>query len=159
VAAPSKLTHADVKLIRRRVRAGEHQTDLAEEFGVDRKTIRRRLDELEKAEAEWAERVAANRLRRQAAREKRKLLEREQGAGVFPSIEIRGSSRPTVQRRTPIANPYYEWLDRRKNLTGRAAAEARGHVRVRNADSTVRKWVERSEVEALLETGWLLDDG
>ena len=59
------------------VRAGERQTDLADEFGVDRKTIRRRLDALERADTERAERIAAKRLRNQAARERRKLLDRE----------------------------------------------------------------------------------
>jgi len=87
VAAPAKLTDADVKRIRRRVRAGEQQTQLADQYGVDRKTIRRRLDALERAETERAQRIAENRLRRQAAREKRKLLERERDAGVSPPIE------------------------------------------------------------------------
>jgi hypothetical protein len=44
--APQKLSHDDVKQIRRRVRRGERITDLAAEYGVDRKTVRRRLDQL-----------------------------------------------------------------------------------------------------------------
>jgi hypothetical protein len=49
-----------------------------------------------------------------------------------------------------------EWLDTPKNLPGRAAAEARGLVRVRNPDGTVCTWRERAELDALLEDGWLL---
>src|SRR5438093_727443 len=112
VAAPAKLSEADVKRIRRRVRAGEHQTELAVEFGVNRKTIRRRLDELERAETERAERIAEKRLRRQAAREKRKLFERERDAGVSPPIEPSQSSGRSAQKRTPVRNPYFDWLDK-----------------------------------------------
>jgi predicted ArsR family transcriptional regulator len=66
--AELKLTDEDVKRIRRRVRAGERQTDLADKFGVNRKTIRRRLDALERVASERAQRIAAKRLRIQAAR-------------------------------------------------------------------------------------------
>src|SRR5712691_7187969 len=96
VAARAKLTDADVKRIRRRIRAGEQQLTIAREFGVNRKTIRRRLDELERAETERAERIAEKRLRRQAAREKRKLFERARDAGVSPRIEP-GSSAPAAR--------------------------------------------------------------
>ena len=48
------------------------------------------------------------------------------------------------------------WLDTPKNLCGRAAAEAGGLVRVRNADGTVCAWRERAELDALLEDGWPL---
>ncbi len=123
------MTEADVKRIRRRVRAGEHQTELAVEFGVNRKTIRRRLDELERAETERAERIAEKRLRRQAAREKRKLFERERDAGVSPPIEPSQSSGRSAQKRTPVPNPYFDWLDKPKNLSGRARSEASGFVR------------------------------
>ena len=153
----AKLTNSDVKRIRRRVRAGECQTDLADEFGVNRKTIRRRLDELERQEKERAERIAEKRLRRQAAREKRKLFEREHTArGV--TLEPHKSSGRSPQKRTPIPNPFFEWLDRRKNLSGRAAAEARGLVRVRKPERADRRWVDRSVVEALLDEGWVIDD-
>jgi IS30 family transposase len=158
VAAPLKLTDADVKRIRRRVRAGEQQTDLAGEFGVNRKTIRRRLDELERAEKEYAERVAEKRLRRQAAQEKRRLLECERNAAVARSIESTQSTRRSAETRTTPANPYYDWLDRPKNLSGRAAAEARGSVRLRKPEGRDRRWVERSAVDALLDEGWVLDD-
>jgi hypothetical protein len=46
--AKLKLTNEQVRRIRRRVRAGERVIDLADEFGVNRKTIRRRLDALER---------------------------------------------------------------------------------------------------------------
>jgi transposase len=90
VAAPAKLTDAAVKQIRRRMGKGEYQTDLAKEFGVNRKTIRRRVDALERAQAELDARRADNRVRRQAAREKRKLLERERERAPYPrSTRIR----------------------------------------------------------------------
>src|SRR5438445_1411471 len=115
VAPRPKLSEAEVKRIRRRVRAGEHQIDIAEEFGVNRKTIARRLAALERAETERAERLAETRLRRQAAGEKRKLLERERDAGAAP-IEPSRSSGGLSQRRTSVPNPHREWLARRKNL-------------------------------------------
>jgi hypothetical protein len=54
--AKAKLSDAQVKKIRRRVRAGASRTELATEYGVNRKTIWRRLDALELAEAERARR-------------------------------------------------------------------------------------------------------
>lgn len=158
MAAPAKLTDADVKRIRRRVRTGEHQTNLADEFGVNRKTIRRRLDALERDETERAERIAEKRLGRQAAREKRKLFEREREARVLPPIVPGQSSGRPAQQRTAVANPFFEWLDRPKNLSGRALSEANGLVRVRLPDGSIRKAAEREDVEALLDAGWLLDD-
>jgi hypothetical protein len=164
VAAPLKLTDEDIKWIRRRVRKGEHQSDLARQFGVNRKTIRRRLDTLERAETDKAERLAEERLRRQAAREKRKLYERERDSVVGHPVEPGATRGSASQRRTPATrrkrapNPYYDWLDRPKNLSGRAASEARGLVRLRSPDGIIRKAAEREAVEALLEAGWVLDD-
>jgi len=146
VAPRRKLSAADVQRIRRRVRAGEHQIDLAEEFGVNRKTIARRLAALERAETERAERLAETRLRRQAAGEKRKLLERERDAGAAP-IEPSRSSGGLAQRRTSLPNPHHQWLARRKNLSGHTRSEASGLVRVRRPDGSIRKWVERAELE------------
>jgi hypothetical protein len=37
-----------------------------------------------------------------------------------------------------------------------AFAEARGFIRVRNPEGTLCAWHERSEIDALLEAGWLL---
>ena len=79
MAAQAKLSDEQVKRIRRRARSGEHLTELAHEFGVNRKTIRRRIDALERAETERAERIAAKRRRSQAARQRQKLLERGRG--------------------------------------------------------------------------------
>jgi hypothetical protein len=158
VAPRPKLSEAEVKRIRRRVRAGEYQIDIAEEFGVNRKTIGRRLAALERAEAERAQRLAEKRLRRHAAREKRKLLERERDAGVAARIEPSRSSGGLSQRRASVPNPHHEWLARRKNLSAHARSEASGLVRVRRPDGLIRKWVERAEVEALLDAGWLLGD-
>jgi predicted ArsR family transcriptional regulator len=144
----------------RRVRAGERVIDLADEFGVNRKTIRRRLDALERAETKRAERIAAKRLRTQAARERRKLLERERAAGLSASDRLNADSGTQAGGRLPrerarVHDPYLEWLDTRKNLSGRALAEANGLVYVRNAEGTIRTWCERSEVDALLDAGWL----
>jgi hypothetical protein len=159
VPAKLKLRDDQVKRIRRRVRAGERVIDLADEFGVNRKTIRRRLDALERAERERAERIAAKRLRSQAARERRKLLARERVAGL-PARDGRnaasGSQPDGRPRKARVHEPLHEWLDTPKNLSGRALAEARGLVRVRNPEGTVRKWCERSEVDPLLEAGWRL---
>jgi hypothetical protein len=61
VPANAKLSEEQVKKIRRRVRAGARLTDLAAEYDVNRKTIRRRLDALERAEGERAQQRAARR--------------------------------------------------------------------------------------------------
>jgi DNA-binding GntR family transcriptional regulator len=143
--APQKLTYADVIQIRRRVRRGLRISDLAAEYGVNRKTIRRRLDALAQAEAEEARRRAANRLRRQAAAERRKLAERERMAAAPAQA---------VSRRR--LSTYEQWLRTPKNLSGRALAEANGLVRLRSPDGRVYSWREREEVEALLEAGWRL---
>jgi hypothetical protein len=156
MAPPFKLTDEDLKRIRRRVRAGEHQTDLADEFGVDRKTIRRRLDALEHAEAARAEQVAETRIRRQAAHEKRKLLGRERG-GAGPSTSVAQANGRSSRKRKRVADPYLDWLDKRKNLSRRALSEASGLVRLRLPDGSGRRYVERPDVEARLDEGWLLD--
>jgi hypothetical protein len=49
--AKAKLSEPHVKKIRRRVRRGERIVNLAAEFAVSRKTVRRRLDALEQADA------------------------------------------------------------------------------------------------------------
>jgi hypothetical protein len=145
--------------IRRRVRAGEQQTDIAREYGVNRKTIRRRLDEVEEAKAMAAERVAASRLRRQAAREKQKLRERDQAAAAVSATDTRTSREPSRSRRIHREDPYYlEWLDRPKGITWREAVRVRGDVRMKNADATITKWVEPDDVEALIDAGWVLAD-
>jgi DNA-binding GntR family transcriptional regulator len=87
VAPAPKLSDRDVKRIRRRIHTGERQTDIAHEFDVNRRTIRRRLDELERADTERAGHLAAKRVRRQAAREKLKLLERERDSAPAAPIE------------------------------------------------------------------------
>jgi hypothetical protein len=143
--AHPKLTEADVKRIRRRVRRGARISDLAREHHVNRRTIRRRLDELEQAEAEAARRKAQKRLRRQADAERRKLHEREPRAPA-PA--------PVVTRRR--SGTYADWLETPKSLSGRPLAEACGLVRVRNPDGTVYSWREREEIEALLDAGWVL---
>jgi hypothetical protein len=44
------------------------------------------------------------------------------------------------------------------DLSAHALSEASGLVPIRRPDGSIRKWVERAEVEALLDAGWLLDD-
>jgi len=53
-------------------------------------------------------------------------------------------------------HPQPEWLDTPKSLSGYALAEARGLVRLRNPEGTVRTRCERSEIGALFEAGWRL---
>jgi len=166
VPAERKLSDDDVKRIRRRAGRGESLTALARELEVNRKTLRRRIDALNREEAEQAEEFAARRRWREAARERRKLLDRERGP-----MPKRPPGRP--KREAPTDEPHreegdysltkdspsqalFEWLNRRKNLSGRAFAEARGLVRMRNSDGTVSGWFERAEVDAMLEDGWYL---
>ena len=159
MARPVKLTDSDLKRIRRRVRKGEHQTDLAVEFGVNRKTLRRRLDALERAESEDAKRLAEKRLCLQAAREKRKLLEWERSPDFDTELSPQYSQSSDSDRRcAPVGNAFLDWLDRPKNLSGRALSEAMGFVRICLPDGSIRKAVERGEVETWLDRGWLLDD-
>jgi hypothetical protein len=157
VAAELKLTDEQVKAIRRRVQKGEHQTELAREFGVNRRTIRRRLDDLEHTETEQAEGIIARRLRRQASRERRKLLERDKNQHVSQRDLGRTTNRPPPTESGQRGDPYLAWLDSPKNLSGRGLADARGLVRVRNPDGTIRAWVERSDIDAVLDQGWTLE--
>ena len=71
VPAKAKLTDEQVKRIRRRVQAGARVSDLATEYGVNRKTIRRRLDAAELAAAERRRGSAA---RRAASKRMKRLL-------------------------------------------------------------------------------------
>ena len=57
-----------MKQIRRRLRRGERISDLAVEFSVNRKTIRRRLNQLAQAETEEHGVRHKRRLRRQVVR-------------------------------------------------------------------------------------------
>ena len=61
VPAKAKLSEEQVKTIRRRERAGELITELAVEYDVNRKTIRRRLDAADQADRERAQQRAARR--------------------------------------------------------------------------------------------------
>lgn len=61
VPAKAKLSEEQVRKIRRRVRTGERLTEIAAEYGVDRKTLRRRLDAADQAERERAQQRAARR--------------------------------------------------------------------------------------------------
>ncbi len=152
--AHAKLSQEQVKQIRRRFRAGEHLSELAVEYRVNRKTLRRRLDALELAEAEREARIAAKRLRPQAERERRALRERERAAAASTRSDpvVRIGERGRARR----LSAYAQWLETPKNLSGRALAEARGLVRVRNPEGTVCRWRERADVDAMLEAGWLL---
>ena len=115
----AKLTDEQVKRIRRRVRAGERLTDLAAEYDVNRKTIRRRLDAAARADAERARRTAAKR-----AEQKRmqRLYRRDRDPAARPEhARSRAVERaaPAGRRRTADgriprrARPYSytDWLD------------------------------------------------
>jgi len=96
----AKLTDEQVKRIRRRVRAGERLTDLAPEYDVNRKTIRRRLDAAARADAERARRTAAKR-----AEQKRmqRLYRRDRDPAARPEhARSRAAERaaPAGRRRT-----------------------------------------------------------
>jgi hypothetical protein len=157
MAPEPKLSDADVKRMRQLVRRGAQQTDLADEYGVNRKTIWRRLTELERAEKEHAERLAAKRLRWQAERERRKL--RQLGREGDAEATARGApATPPSLRRSLAHDPYIDWLDRPKNLSGRALSEASGLVRVRLPDGSIRKAVEVEALYALFDEGWILDE-
>jgi hypothetical protein len=127
------------------VRRGTRIGDLALQFGVNRRTVRRRLDAVEATEAHAKRRKAQNRLRRQAAAERRKLHEHEHRAAAPAPV----ASRRRVSR-------YGAWLATPKNLSGRALAEANGLVRLRSPDGSRCSWREREEVEALFDAGWRL---
>ena len=156
--ARRKLSDEQVKQIDRRVRRGEDLTDLAVEFGVNRKTIWRRRSVLELEEAEREARIAAKRLRRQAERERRRLRERERASSALSSIRSDRETGGRIGARggPRRLSPYEQWLETPKNLSRRAFAEARGLVRVRNPEGTLCGWRERAEIDALLEAGWLL---
>jgi DNA-binding transcriptional regulator YhcF (GntR family) len=153
VPAPRKLTDADVAEIRRRAEAGEQLSALADEFGVNRKTIRRHLNALESAEREEAERIATKRLKRQIAAQQRKLKQRDELL-ANSTVEV---AKPGRRERTSSRAEFYAWLDTPKNLSGRALTEALRLVRMRSADGKQRRSVERGDVQRLLEQGWLLD--
>jgi hypothetical protein len=155
VPAPRKLTDAEVVEIRERVDAGEQQTVLAAEFGVNRKTIRRRLHALAVAEQVKADRIAAARLKRRVAVQRFKLEQRElrRGGGAVETAVTE-----TPDGRTRSKSDRDIWLDRRKNLAGRVLAEARGDVYIQTPDGKNRRWVERAKVDGMFEDGWILVD-
>ena len=172
--AKRKLTDAQVRQIRRRHEKGEYLAALAVEFGVNRKTLRRRLDALERAESEKAmrrlessHRHAVRRLRRRVAAERRKLreLEREfvleqararsESSNLRTRMRLAASDLHVLRTRTPPSQGAVaeaESLDIR--LSGRALSEAVGLVRLRNSEGKVDAWVERGKVEALIDAGW-----
>ena len=53
-------------------------------------------------------------------------------------------------------DPYHDWLDRPKNLSGEALTAAYGLVRVRNPGGTEHLQVDQSKVDQLLEQGWTI---
>jgi hypothetical protein len=120
MSARKKLSEAEVKKIRRRLRAGAHLGALAEQAGVNRKTVRRRLDALELAEAERARSKAA----RQANRRKslpgpgspspeRAPARRPKRPAADPASAASRPSPggPIPRRERPFS--YSDWLDER----------------------------------------------
>jgi hypothetical protein len=116
--ARKKLSEAQVKKIRRRLRAGARLSALAEQEGVNRKTVRRRLDALELAEAERARGTAA----RQANGTKGSPgpgspgLERAREPKRSAADPASAASRPSPGGRSPRRErplSYAGWLDER----------------------------------------------
>ena len=107
--AKAKLTDEQVKKIRRRVRAGERLTDIAAEYDVNRKTIRRRLDAAELADAERARRTAAKR----AEQKRMKRLDRLYRT---PAVRPERARAQTGQPPAPSGEPAYR---RRRQEGGR----------------------------------------
>jgi len=157
VAAKQKLTDKQVREIRRRHRRGESLTDLARAFGVNRKTLRRRIDAHDRVEAEQAARLAEKRLCWQAQRERRKLAARNE-----PDLSSNAEGDPRRSRARPpqrqgAEDGFERWLDTPKNLSLRALAEASGLVRLRHPDGNQARWVESSQADAYFDEGWSLD--
>ena len=113
--------------------------------------------EREAADQRSRERIAAKRLHKQAAAERRKL-QATQGMATRSQHNgpLQSAPNQPVTTRTRH-DPYLDWLDRPKNLSGRARANASGLVRVRNAGGSERQWVELSDVQGLFQRGWTLD--
>ena len=163
MAPPQKLTDEQVRKIRQRVARGEQQTALAVEYGVNRKTLRRRLDALERIERERAERRALRRRAHQVAAERKKLKTLFEPQAT-PALDhhVRVEPLPHASKPLPPADPhqeYQEWLDTPKNLTGPALSAAMGLVRIQSPDGAVPKIiksVDKAEAEAYLEQGWTL---
>ena len=118
--AKAKLSDAQVKKIRRRVRAGASRTELATEYGVNRKTIWRHLDALELAEAERAQRsevggstvLAAEHAQSRALASPSSGSEEPECTGRPASAAARRrASRAWIRHFHP--NSYEAWLDER----------------------------------------------
>src|SRR6186997_2345400 len=108
VPAKAKLSEGQVKTIRRRERAGELITDLALEYDVNRRTIRRRLDALDQADRERAQRRSARRAEEKrmkrllgsAYRNPARAPEHQPATRAARGAPIRGL-RPSPPRRPP----------------------------------------------------------
>jgi hypothetical protein len=140
--APSrKLTDRQVRQIRRRLKSGEPLTTLARELGVDRKTLRRNVDDQERQEHEREE-------RRKVRRSRRRDESPQDRDGIGMAIP---------RTRIPPArgvDPKLEWLSSPKNLSGPARAEASGLVRMCNPEGTIKRWTELADVERWEAEGW-----
>ena len=148
MAPQPKLSDADVKRIRRRVGAGARKCDLAAEYGVNRKTITRRVKNLDERDRLREDALAAKRQARQVQRELRKLRKRKLAS---PGPMGRGKVVPTTR------SDYLEWLDTPKNLSA-PAAFAHGLIRVRTPDGRNRRSVDPEVAEKLIGEGWVLSD-
>jgi hypothetical protein len=157
MAPARKLTDEHIREIRQRHRKGERLVDLAAVFCVNRKTLTRRIAAEERAEADRAAALAEKRIRRQVARERRKLASRHAPAPASAAAHVvRRNSRSQPSTRMRGDDPNSRWLDTPKNLAARARAEATGLIRVRSPDGSLEVWVELERVDQLLESGWTL---
>ena len=106
-----------MKRIGRRVRAGERLSELAVEYGVNRKTIRRRLDAAALAAAERARQRAAKRA-------EQKRLQRLERAPRVPTMQARSRAAAAASPpgrgggegrvlRSARTHSYADWLNER----------------------------------------------
>ena len=154
MAAKRKLADQQLKTIRRRFNKGEYLGALALAYGVNRKTLRRRLDALAQAEVERAQRIVAKRLGRQTAAEGQKLTSNPRDRVPCAGRRRAAGRSLAAQQPARTRDPRRDWLERPTNLSGRANAS--GLVRVGNPDGSVRQSVERSQLDGLLAQGWTL---
>lgn len=118
-----------------------------------RKTIWRRLAEQERADKEHAERSPRSACAGKQSASGASYMSASGRPGLSPLIDQDRSSRRRPHARTQLQDPYFDWLDR--CLSGRALSQASALVRVRLPDGSIQKAVEREEVEALLDEGWI----
>ena len=129
-------------------------TALALAHKVDRKTLRRRLDALAHAEAERAQRIAATRLRRQAAAERQTPPTTRASAPAAHEHAGRAADQAQPLQPTAAPDPQPDRREQVKEPLRPRRLSPSGLVRVGNPDGSIQQWVEPALVDDLLEQGW-----